>query len=147
MLDGSKLIMEQLNIPQNKPVDTHVEVHALNPPSKSSYEDLFTPPDFLAECRKFIESSNKKHHQTEEQEWQDPAIPDEPEPNKKITFSNLLGDSRNKIPQTYTNINQIGFNEVISENASLNISSKKPESEVQFQFRHSLIHGIEELLL
>lgn len=46
-----------------------------------------------------------------------------------------------------TRIGSFGISEVISENASVNISIKKPESEVQFQFKSISIHTIEELLL
>ena len=71
-----------------------MEIHPLNPPSKDNFKDIFTPPDFLAECRKFIENSNKKKT-TEEQEWQDAQIPEENvENDKMMTFSNLLGESR-----------------------------------------------------
>jgi hypothetical protein len=102
---------------------------------------LFTPPDFLAECRRFIESSSKKKP-AEEQEWQDPAVPEEGEHAKTLTFSNLLSDSL-KPAQKATEMVQLGINEVISENASANISTKKPESEVQFQFKIPSIHSAE----
>jgi hypothetical protein len=34
--------------------------HEITVPKVSSNENLFTPPDFLAECRKYMFSSNKK---------------------------------------------------------------------------------------
>lgn len=39
------------------------------------------------------------------------------------------------------------FNEVVSENPSANISSKKPESEVQFQLKNTSIFSTSQLLL
>ena len=41
----------------------------------------------------------------------------------------------------------MGINEVISENVSANISTKKPDSEVAFRFKNVTITSVEELLL
>lgn len=97
MLEGSRSLLEKAESEQ-LPAITHL-------PVVSNNEELFTPPDFLAECRKFIETSNKKKIEEFEE---DIPIPSETEDEKKLTFGTILSDSRSMMPNL-TNFNQLTF--------------------------------------
>ena len=120
-------------------------------PLPSNSEDLFTPPELLAECKKFMLNSSRKSEERRDSFDLPGSDFLAQSTQKKMTFSGLLGNTtfepQRHSPMGEGKIAQLVASEACSEGVSMNASNAKPSSEVHFQVRVPTIHSVEGLLL